>query len=485
MDDIAFSSASELSAMVRDQKISSVGLLQHFLDRVARFNPALNAIVAMNTEAAMARAVEADKALAAGQSWGPLHGLPITIKDSFEVAGMPTTSGAPELRDYHPKENAVAVHRLIDAGAIVFGKTNLPLYAGDLQSYNDVYGTTNNPWDLSRTPGGSSGGAAAAVAAGLCGMEMGSDIGGSIRTPSHFCGIYGHKPSWGLVCGRGHIPGPPGSLSVDDIGVTGPMARAPEDLALALNFIAGPDPLMGPPRPAGLPAANDKPLKGLRIAAWVDDPVCPVDRAVGDSMQSMLDALAKAGAYVNDKARPEIDSKSAFAIFTQLLMGVVAAGFPEPVLARLRENAQNADPKEMSFTARSALGATQTHRQWLSANEARQRIRAKWAELFKDYDVLLCPVTPTAAFPHDHGYQMARMIEVNGRPFPYMDQFFWAGIVGMAYLPSTTAPIGRTAAGLPVGMQIVGPYYGDLTTIRVAGLLREITGGFVPPPGYA
>lgn len=485
MSDIAFNSATELTAMLRGGKISSVELLRHYLDRVARLNPALNAIVAMNSEAAMARAVDADKALAAGQSWGPLHGLPMTIKDSFEVTGMPTTSGAPELRDHRSTENAVAVQRLLDAGAIIFGKTNVPLYTRDLQSYNTVYGVTNNPWDISRTPGGSSGGAAAAVAAGLCGMELGSDIGGSIRTPSGFCGIYGHKSSWGLVCGRGHIPGPPGSMSVDDIGVSGPIARAPEDLTLAVNIIAGPDPIMGPLRPAGLPAANDKPLKGLRIAAWIDDPICPVDRSVGDQLQSLIDALARAGAIVNDKARPDIDARRAFGVYAQLVMGVMAAGFPESALNRFRELAQSFDPKDMSYAARSALGAIQTHRQWLSANEARQRIRAKWAELFTDFDVLLCPVTPTAAIPHDHSpSQRTRQIEVNGKPFPYMEQIFWAGIIGMAYLPSTAAPIGRTPSGLPVGVQIVGPYYGDLTTIRVAGLLREITGGFAPPPGY-
>ncbi len=486
MNDIALRSATELTAMLRNREISSVEMLRHFLSRVERLNPPLNAIVAMNIEAAMARAAEADKARAAGQSWGPLHGLPMTIKDSFEVTGMPTTSGAPELRDHRSKENAVAVQRLLDAGAVIFGKTNVPLYAGDLQSYNAVYGVTNNPWDTSRTPGGSSGGAAAAVAGGLCGMELGSDIGGSIRIPAGFCGIYGHKPSWGLVPGRGHIPGPPGSLSVDDIGVTGPMARSPEDLALALNIIAGPDPLMGLARPAGLPAASDKPLKGLRIAAWIDDPVCPVDRTVGDRLQSLLDTLAKAGAIVNDRARPDIDARRAFGVFAQLVMGVMAAGFPESALNRFREIAQSFDPKDMSYAARSALGAIQTHRQWLSANEARHRIRAKWTELFRDFDVLLCPVTPTAAIPHDHSpSQRTRQIEVNGKPFPYMEQIFWAGIIGMAYLPSTAAPVGRTPAGLPVGVQIVGPYYGDLTTIRVAGLLRDVIGGFVPPPGYA
>lgn len=305
MSNIAFLSASNLTAMLRGGKISSVELLAHYLDRVARLNPALNAIVYMDAEAAMARAAAADQARAAGQSWGPLHGLPMTIKDSFEVAGMITTSGAPELRKHRSQYNAVTVQRLLDAGTVIFGRTNVPLYTGDLQSYNSVYGTTNNPWDVSRTPGGSSGGAAAAVAAGLCGMELGSDIGGSIRTPSGFCGIYGHKPSWGLVPGRGHIPGPPGAMSESDINVCGPMARAPEDLEMALKLLAGPDPLMGLARPKALPAASDKPLQGLRIAAWIDDPVCPVDRSVGDQSQTLLDSLARAGAIINDKARPD------------------------------------------------------------------------------------------------------------------------------------------------------------------------------------
>ncbi len=485
MNDIALRPATELAAMLRDRKISSVELLQLYLGRVARLNPALNAVVYMDVDAAMARAAEADKALAAGRSWGPLHGLPMTIKDSFEVAGMLTTSGAPELRDHRSPYNAVAVQRLLDAGAVIFGRTNVPLYTGDLQSYNAVYGTTNNPWDVTRTPGGSSGGAAAAVAAGLCGLELGSDIGGSIRTPSGFCGVYGHKSSWGLVPARGHIPGPPGSVSESDIGVCGPIARAPQDLELALNILAGPDPLMGLARPAALPSATDKPLRGLRIAAWIDDPVCPVDRSVGDRLQGLLDALAKAGAVVDDKARPEIDPRQAFATFVRLLMAVMAAGFPEQALAQFLAYAKQVDSKDMSFAANSAIGATMNHRQWLSANEARNHMRARWAEFFRNYDVLLCPITPTAAIPHDHGAnQTARQIEVNGKPLPYMEQIFWAGIIGMAYLPSTAAPIGQTPAGLPVGVQIVGPYYGDLTTIRVAGLLREVIGGYVPPPGY-
>lgn len=485
MNDIALRSATELSGMLHGRKISSVELLRHYLARVERLNPALNAIVYMDADAAMARAKEADLALAAGNSWGPLHGLPMTIKDSFEVEGMLTTSGAPELRNHRSPYNAVSVQRLLDAGAVIFGRTNVPLYTGDLQSYNAVYGTTNNPWNAAHTPGGSSGGSAAAIAAGLSALELGSDIGGSIRIPSGFCGVYGHKPSWGLIPGRGHIPGPPGSMSESDINVCGPIARAPEDLELSLNILAGPDPMMGLARPAGLPSAISKPLRGLRIAAWIDDPVCPVDRSVGDNLQALLDSLAKAGAVINDKARPEIDPRRAFATFVRLLMAVMATGFPDHVMARFLEDAKQLDGKDTGFAANSVIGATMNHRQWLSANEARNHMRARWMEFFRNHDVLLCPITPTAAIPHDQSpNQNARQIVVNGKPFPYMEQIFWAGLIGMALLPSTAAPIGQMPSGLPVGVQVVGPYYGDLTTIRVAGLLREVMGGYVAPPGY-
>ena len=206
MTDLAFRSATDLVAALRKREISSREALDHFLARAERFNPGINAIVAWDIEAARARAGAADAATARGQSWGPLHGLPMTIKDSIEVVGMPTTCGAPELREHRAVVNAPAVQRLLDAGAVLFGKTNLPIYAGDFQSYNEVYGTTNNPWDVTRIPGGSSGGAAAALAAGLTGFELGSDIGGSIRNPAHFCGVYGLKPSWGVVPSRGHIP---------------------------------------------------------------------------------------------------------------------------------------------------------------------------------------------------------------------------------------------------------------------------------------
>ena len=486
MDDIAQQSATTLAAMLRAGKIGCVELLEHFLARLERLNPALNAVIATDIDRAMANADAADEARANGNFLGPLHGLPITIKDALAVPGMPCTSGAPEFADYRPKEPAVAVARLAEAGAIIFGKTNVPLYCGDLQSYNEIYGTTNNPWDLAHTPGGSSGGAAAAVAAGLTAFEYGSDIGGSIRTPAHFCGVFGHKPSWDIVPTRGHIPGPPGTVGVSDINVVGPLARHPQDLRLALELTMGSDPVLGPVRRPALLDSHKKKPADFRIAVWADDQNCPVAREISDAISAVADRLVRAGARVNDTARPDIDTAQAFGLYAQLLMGVIATGFPETTLAAFREVAASAASDDFSFTTRSAIGAVQSHRQWLSANERRQKLRAKWAAFFNDYDLLLCPVTPTAAIAHDHRPVGERDITVNGDKLPYMQQTFWAGLVGMAYLPSTVVPLGRTAEGLPFGMQIVGPFCGDLRTIDFAELLcREaIIEGYRPPPGY-
>ncbi|MEJ2448714.1 MAG: amidase family protein, partial [Anaerolineales bacterium] len=205
-------SATELASEIRSGEITSLDLLNLYLNRIERYNNEINAVVALDIAAARARAAEADKALAQGKIWGPLHGLPMTVKDVFEVVGMPATSGDPTLKDYIPTRNAIAVQRLIDAGAIIFGKTNVPFHALDIQTYNEIYGTTNNPWDLSRTPGGSSGGSAAALAAGFTSLELGSDIGGSLRNPAHYTGVFGHKPTFGVVPRYGHIPPMPGRV---------------------------------------------------------------------------------------------------------------------------------------------------------------------------------------------------------------------------------------------------------------------------------
>ena len=485
MSDPAFQSASQLAAAIRAKRISSRELLALYLRRVERFNQQLNAIVTLDVERAFTRADAADAALARGESWGPLHGVPITIKDSFETAGLRTTSGAPVLSGHVPKTDATAVQRLVAAGAVVFGKTNLPMFAMDLQSYNPVFGITHNPWDITRSPGGSSGGAAAALAAGLTGLELGSDIGGSIRGPAHFCGVYGHKPSHGIVPLRGHIPGPPGSLTEFDISVAGPMARSADDLALALDVLAGPAADRATAWRLQLPPARHDSLRGFRVAAWLDDPVCAVDSEVLACHQTLVRALREAGAVVNEQARPAFGLAEAQRVYLQLLYATTSLGLPREQWLSLAQFADRLPPDADDAKSRFARGATLRHRDWLSAHERREHMRAEWARLFTDHDVLLCPATPTAAIPHDLSEPMAqRVIQVSGGPRPYIDQLVWAGVIGMALLPSTVAPAGRTRAGLPVGIQIVGPYLEDRTTIRFAQLLAEAIGGFVRPPDF-
>ncbi|MDP3823619.1 MAG: amidase [Burkholderiales bacterium] len=485
MTDLAFESASKLAAAIRGKRIGSRELLALYLQRVERFNPALNAIVTLDAERAFTRAEAADAALARGEPWGALHGVPITIKDSFETAGLRTTSGAPELATHVPANNAIAVQRLVAAGAVVFGKTNLPTFAMDLQSYNPVFGCTNNPWDTTRTPGGSSGGAAAALAAGLTGLELGSDIGGSIRTPAHFCGVYGHKPSFGIVPMQGHIPGPPGLLSETDIGVGGPMARSADDLALALDLLAGPTDERATAWRLQLPAPRHESLRDFRVAAWLDDPACAVDSEVLVRHQALVQVLREAGAVVNERARPAFGFAEARDLYLQLLYAATSPGLPGEQWLGLAQAADRLPPAVDDATSRFARSATQRHRDWLVAHERREHMRAAWARFFKDHDVLLCPATPSAAIAHDPSEPMAkRVFQVNGSARPYTDQLAWAGLIGMALLPSTVAPAGRTGAGLPVGVQIVGPYLEDRTTIRFAQLLAEAAGGFERPPGY-
>lgn len=485
MTEFAFQSATQLAAALRARTIGSRELLEHYLARVERLNPKINAVVTLDVDRARRRADEMDAALARGESRGPLHGLPITIKDSIETAGIRTTSGAEIYAQHVPAEDAPAVSRLLAAGAVVFGKTNLPTFAMDCQTYNPLFGTTNNPWDVTRAPGGSSGGAAAAVAAGLTGLELGSDIGGSIRNPAHYCGVYGLKPTYGIVPARGHIPGPPGARTEADINVLGPLGRHAEDLALALDLLAGPEADRATAWRLTLPPPRRTTLRDYRIAAWLDDPSCPVDSAVGERLAAAAEALRKAGATVDERARPGFSLEDANRTYQQLLYPAVSAfGWADEAFEQFAALASTLGDDD-SQLARTARFSTQRHRDWLRANEQREHYRARWAEFFRNYDVLLCPITPVAAIPHDQSPNpMERTIVVNGQQRQYWDQVVWAGVIGMAYLPATIAPVGRTAGGLPVGVQIVGPYLEDRTTIDVARRLADVIGGFEAPPGF-
>ena len=474
--------AGEICAAIAAGELSSRDALEAHLERVEARNGPINAVVALDVEGARARADEADAAHARGEQWGVLHGLPMTIKDSYEVPGMPTTSGAPEFANHMAASNAVAVQRLVDAGAIVFGKTNLPLYAGDVQSYNAVYGTTGNPWDVEKNAGGSSGGAAAALAAGMTPLELGSDIGGSIRNPAHFCGVYGHKPTHGVIPVRGHIPGPPGTLAEPDISVAGPLARSVGDLETALDVMAGPPDWDAPGWRIELPAARHESLSDFRVGVWLEDSHCPVSAEVGDCLQEAVDAVARAGAKVDGSGRPKFDVDSSNEIYLLLLQSIMGAGIPPPVYEGIKENVAQIDPDDRSLEPTMLRGMTLSHRDWLRKNEARMHLRARWSEFFADYDVLLCPVMPTVAYPHDHRDFAERTLEVDGVMQPYWSQIFWAGLTGVALLPSTVIPVGPGSSGLPVGIQVVANYLDDRTALRFAELMDPLTGGFTAPP---
>lgn len=483
MDPVAFRPATELARMIRSRRISSRELLEIFLQRIETFDKQVNAVVTLDAEAARRQAFRADERQARGEPLGPLHGVPVTIKDGFETAGMRTTSGAPAYKDHVPRENAVAVQRYVDAGAVVMGKTNVPLFCADSQSYNALFGTTRNPWDLDRTPGGSSGGAVAALAAGLAGLELGSDIAGSIRLPAAWAGVYGHKPSYGIVPFRGHIPPPPGILSEADLSVAGPLGRSAGDLKLALKILAGPDPVRATAWKLTLPPPRAKRLRDYRVAAWLDDPAMPVDHEVADCLGKTVQALRKAGVQVDEQARPAIAASDALRTFHQLLTPVIATGFPKEVMDFLKQMAQNQE--DQSDLGRFARDALQTHREWMSANARRHAHRRMWADFFQDYDILLCPAGSVAAIPHDQsGTQIDRRITVNGKPQPYGLLMAWAGIFTYVYLPVTCAPAGRTPGNLPVGIQIVGPHLEDRTTMDFAERMAREIGGFEPPPGF-
>jgi amidase len=482
MTDIAFLPARRLASLIRRRKIGCLELLEHYLDRVARHNPPLNAIIVTDFDAARRRARAADDALAKGETWGPLHGVPMTVKDSFDVAGLPTTWGSPDHKNNIARRNALSVDRWLNAGAVLFGKTNVPIWLADSQSFNAIYGTTNNPWDLSRTPGGSSGGASAALAAGLTGIEMGSDIAGSIRNPAAYCGLFGHKPTFGVCSTQGHALDD--NVAALDILAIGPLARAADDLALGLTIIAGPDEIAARGARVALPPSRKKRLDEFRVGIVIDHPTAPVDRTVRDRLQDLADFLAAQNTHVSDSARPDIDLDDAHRTFDVLLRSATSARLDDAQQANFRAGLDALPAGTDTKQSRMMRGNTLSHRDWLRLDEHRQRMRWKWHDFFKEYDLLLCPVMCTAAYPHDPTPPYERTLMVDGEAIAGNTQLFWAGYSCVAYLPSTVAPIGFTEDGLPVGVQIVGPEYGDRDCIRFARLLEQSYQPFVPPAGY-
>ena len=483
MSQLHFATATELASKIKRREISAAELLDHFLGRVEKYNPRLNAIIWMDVEGARARAKAADEAMDRGEDWGPLHGLPMTIKESFNLAGSPTTWGRPELKDNIPDSNAVLVDRLLAAGANIFGKTNVPINLADWQSFNEIYGTTNNPWDLSLTPGGSSGGSAAALAAGLTGLDAGSDIGGSIRNPAHYCGVFGHKPTYGIVPGDGQAL--PGVFSRPDIAVVGPLARSAEDLALSLDIVAGPDHFAAAGWRLQLPPPRRKALKDFKVAVMLSDPAAEVEQSYQDCLQGVADALARAGATGSDTARPDIDTARAFELFILLLRAATSRRATEEQQDYFRQVAADTKIDGDSYLSRMARGVLLHHRDWLGLDNERAIMRHAWSEFFQDWDILLCPAAVSAAWPHDQaGERHDRTITVNGQQQYGVDQMFWAGYPNMVYLPSTVAPAGQSPEGLPLGLQAVAAEGEDKTAIEFCRLTASEIFGFQAPPGY-
>ena len=479
---IAFKTALELAAGIRAGEYSSRELTELYIDRIKRYDDKVNAVVVRTFDDARAQALAADEALARGEELGPLHGVPMTIKESYVIAGTPATWGLEAFKDNIASEDGLAVKRFRAAGAHFLGKTNVPTDLADFQSYNPIYGTTGNPWDVTRTPGGSSGGSAASLAAGFCGLEAGSDIGGSIRNPAHFCGVYGHKPTYGVIPMSGHEL--VANIPEADLAVCGPLARGADDLRVALGIMAGPAEREALGWQLNLPAADFESLKDLRVAVWQTDEAAPVAAEVADRVSMVADTLAKLGANVSDNARPAFDVIEAHKNYQTLLNSVMTAAMTDEQVAEAEAAAAALAADDDSFTAVQIRASVIPHREWIRSNTQREKLRLAWSAFFEDWDILLCPQMATPAFPHDQSPMIGRRLTVDNEEQPYFQQLFWAGMIVNSYLPSTVFPTGPSRDGLPIGVQAVSAPYRDYRCIEFARQIAEEIGGFQPPPGY-
>ncbi|MGW4486331.1 amidase [Amycolatopsis sp. NPDC004368] len=481
--DWSFQTAERLVAALRAGEVTSAALTDEAITRIERDDKVINAVCVPDFDRARAAARTADEALARGEN-RPLLGVPVTVKECYDIAGLPTSWGMPQYRDFEPAEDAVQVSRLKTAGAVVLGKTTVPLGLQDIQTFNEIHGTTNNPWDHDRTPGGSSGGSAAALASGFGALSLGSDLAGSLRTPAHFCGIYAHKPTIGLAATRGMVAPPGPALPVDlDLAVVGPMARSARDLALLLDVMAGPDPLtLGKAHRLTLPPARHERLGDFRVLVLDEHPLIPTGAAVRAGVNRVAGVLAEGGARVARHTPLLPDLAEAASLYLQFLFSGSVARFPVDAREHLQARAVRLSPDDRSLDAARLRGMVLSHSDWLEAAARRELHRHNWRQLFTEFDVVVCPITPTPAFPHDHNPDpLARRIDIDGVEYPYFDQLVWAGLATLPGLPATAVPTGRSPEGLPVGVQLIGPMYKDRTPLRLAELLEQKIGGFAPP----
>ena len=482
MTNLTFAAAVDIAAAISAGEVSSREITQHYIDRIESLDSSVNALCVRLFEQALRAADDADRLQAKGENLGPLHGVPMSIKESYVHANTPATWGIPAYRDNVASADGLAVARFKAAGAHFLGKTNVPIDLGDFQSYNDIYGTTNNPWDASRTPGGSSGGSAAALAAGFTALEAGSDIGGSIRTPAHFCGVFGHKPTWGIVPMQGHelMSGVPDA----DLSVCGPLARDPRDLRLALDIMAKPAGRQAVGWQLHLPDCSLNDLQGLKVAVWASDEMAPVSKETESRVLQVAARFEELGAQVNYQARPNFDVRKAHMTYESLLTAVMSSAQPESAVAAIQERVAGLDPADQSREAVVTRAGVMLHRDWIRHNFRREKLKEAWDQFFTEWDVLLCPQFTVPAIAHDHRPFEERMIEVDGQQRPYFEPLFWAGIVVAAHLPSTVFPTGTGSDGLPIGLQLVSGPYQDRKTIEVSRLITAAKGGFSPPPEF-
>ncbi len=446
LEDMAKVSAGELAAALAAREVSALEACEAAIERIERLDGPINAVVVRDFERARETARGADAALARGER-APLLGVPMTVKEAHNVAGLPTTWGIAAAKGFIAPEDSVGVARLKAAGAVILGKTNIPPHLGDWQSVNPIYGRTNHPLDLSRTPGGSSGGSAAALAAGMIPLEFGSDIGGSIRVPSSFCGLYGHKPTYELIPSRGHVP--PGLDGAPvPLGVIGPMARTAADLDLALGVLAGPAGEDAKAYRVDLPPPRHAALADYRVLVVGSHPLAKADAEILAALDALATRLEGAGARV-ERVSPKLpDLAAQHGYYMTMLGAVMSRGSPdvaEPV---------SADAYMTTFDAQAVIGR-------------------QWAALFETFDVVLAPAFGVVAFPHDTAPFAERTHVIDGETTPYGAQLAWPGIATFPNLPATAAPIGKTRSGLPIGIQIIGPHLEDRTTIAFAGLLEK------------
>lgn len=478
---IQFQSAGDLMTLLAAKQVSSVEVLQSYISQIESFDAEINAVVARRFDFALevARSADDRRIRCRGDELGRLHGLPMTVKESFDVAGLPTTWGMISRVGHRAADDADAVARLASAGVIVFGKTNVPEGLADCQTANPLYGRTNNPWDHALTCGGSSGGSAAALAAGFTSVELGSDLAGSLRTPAHFCGIHSHKPSYGVVSQLGH------ALDTDtaqsDLTVIGPMARSASDLRLLFDSIAGPTSPEATGWKLALPGSRGYRLSDFRVAVLPDHPVCEVDEAIQTAIMRLATDLRHQGAKIDLQPEWPIDLELCWQDYMMMMRAVGSRRASVDAMKHLSDQASELQDEDRSYRAAVRRAAGMTHHSWLALNSRRGHCREAWQRFFRSYDVVLCPVHASLAFPHDIDFPREdRRIEINGRPRDYNESLFWMAIAGLSYLPSTVRPL-SLARGLPIGIQIIGPYLEDMTTLRFAELLDELCPPLVYP----